>query len=225
MNDMSQPLYIFDLDETLISADSAILWHQFLVKKGIITDPKFLTEDQRLMTHYSAGKLNMPEYLNFAMAPLAHLTKEQVDSLVDECVEKYIMPTVFPQALQLLAQLKQDNITTVLISATVSFIVKKVAKQLGIDHAMGIDMLVENGCYSATILGVASYREGKVTRLESWLAEQTEIFTDTYFYTDSINDLPLCKFSQYPHVVNPCPQLACHAQQQSWPQLAWSPLT
>jgi len=222
---MSQPLYIFDLDETLINADSSMIWHRFLVEKNIVTDSNFLAEDRRLMSLYSAGKLDMPTYLNFSMTPLTKLTKEQVDSLVDECVEKYIMPTVFPQAQQLLAQLKQDNITTVLISATVSFIVKKVANKLGIEHAMGVDMLVESGCYSANILGVASYREGKVTRLESWLAEQTEIFTDTYFYTDSINDLPLCLFSQYPHVVNPCPQLARYAQTENWPQLAWSPLT
>lgn len=221
---MSQPLYIFDLDETLIGADSAMLWHQFLVTKGVITDPAFLAEDQRLMALYSAGELDMPTYLDFAMAPLVKLTKDQVDSLVDECVEKYIMPTVFPQAQQLLAQLKQDHITTVLISATVSFIVKKVAKKLGIAHAMGIDMLVENGSYSANILGIASYREGKVIRLESWLAEQTEIYGERYFYTDSINDLPLCLFSQYPHVVNPCPQLARYAQQQNWPQLTWSSL-
>ena len=85
---MSQPLYIFDLDETLINADSSMLWHRFLVEKRIVTDDNFLAEDKRLMSLYSAGKLNMPEYLNFTMAPLAQLTKEQVDSLVDECVEK-----------------------------------------------------------------------------------------------------------------------------------------
>lgn len=219
---MSQALYIFDLDETLIAADSSVLWHQFLVSKGIITDPTFLAEDQRLMALYSVGKLDMPEYLNFSMAPLAKLSKDQVDNLVDECVEKHIMPTVFPQALQLLSQLKQDKITTVLISATVSFIVKKVASKLGIEHAMGVDMLIENNRYTANILGVASYREGKVTRLQSWLAKQTTIFTDTYFYTDSINDLPLCLFSNYPHVVNPCPQLARYAKNQSWPRLNWS---
>jgi HAD superfamily hydrolase (TIGR01490 family) len=218
---MSQPLYIFDLDETLIGADSSMLWHQFLVEKGIVTDSNFLAEDKRLMGLYAAGDLDMPEYLNFAMAPLAKLTKAQVDNLVDECVEQHIMPTVFPQAQQLLAQLKQDNITTVLISATVSFIVKKVAIKLGIEHAMGIDMQVEDGCYTANILGVASYRDGKVIRLQSWLAEQTEVYSDSYFYTDSINDLPLCLFSHYPHVVNPCPQLADHAQAQNWPQLIW----
>ncbi|QUM78036.1 HAD family hydrolase [Moritella sp. 24] len=218
---MSKPLYIFDLDETLIGADSSVLWHQFLVQKGIITDPTFLAEDARLMALYAAGKLDMPEYLHFSMAPLASLTQAQVDSLVDECVEKCIMPTVFPQATQLLEQLKQDGITRILISATVSFIVKKVAAKLGMEHAMGIDMLVEDDHYSANILGVASYREGKVIRLESWLAEQTEIFTDIYFYTDSINDLPLCLFSQYPHVVNPCPQLTNYAQEKKWPQLSW----
>lgn len=219
---MSIPIYIFDLDETLIGADSSMLWHRFLVAKGIITEPNFLAEDQRLMNLYAAGELDMPEYLHFAMAPLAKLTKEQVDSLVDECVDECIMPTVFPQAQQLLAQLKQDNITTVLISATVSFIVKKVAEKLGIEHAMGIDMLIKDGRYSADILGVASYREGKVIRFESWLAEQTELYSDLYFYTDSINDLPLCLFSHYPHVVNPCPQLARYAQEKNWPQLAWS---
>ena len=86
---------------------------------------------------------------------------------------------------------------------------------------MGIDMQIKGGCYTSNILGIASYRDGKVFRLQSWLAEQTSVYSDSYFYTDSINDLPLCLFSQYPHVVNPCPQLARHAQSQNWPQLIW----
>jgi HAD superfamily hydrolase (TIGR01490 family) len=218
---MKQPLYIFDLDETLIAGDSAMLWHQFLVKKGIITDLFFLAEEQHLMALYAEGKLDMLEYLDFTMAPLQHLAKAQVDELVDECVQTCILPTLYPQARQLLDELKQANITTVLISATVSFIVHKVARQLGIQHAMGIDMQIKNGGYSAEVLGIASYREGKVKRFQAWLAEQNVIYGATYFYTDSINDLPLCEYAQHPRVVNPCPQLQLHATAKGWQQLAW----
>lgn len=218
---MKQPLYIFDLDETLIAGDSAMLWHQFLVKKGIITDLLFLAEDRHLMALYAEGKLDMLEYLDFAMAPLRHLTKVQVDELVDECVQTCILPTLYPQARQLLDELKQANITTLLISATVSFIVHKVARKLGIQHAMGIDMQVKNGGYSAEVVGIATYREGKVKRFQSWLAEQEVAYGTTYFYTDSINDLPLCEYAQHPRVVNPCPQLQLHAEEKGWQQLAW----
>ncbi|MGF1721391.1 HAD-IB family hydrolase [Vibrio kyushuensis] len=219
---MSQPLYVFDMDETLFSADCSVLWNEFLAEEGIATSAGFLEEDKRLMGLYSAGKMDMEDYLTFAMSPLNHIPKEEVDQLVERCISDKIMPYYYPQAQTLLAQLKRDNIDTVIISATVNFIVAAVAKRIGIDAAMGIDLVIEENRYTATIEGIPTYREGKVARLEQWLSQQDKQYDSIHFYTDSINDLPLCERADAAYLVNPCDKLAQLSHRPNWQVLNWA---
>ncbi|MCG6201828.1 HAD family hydrolase [Psychromonas antarctica] len=218
---MKQSLTIFDLDETLIAGDSALIWSEFLVQEGVITDPKFLQEDRRLMNLYALGELDMQAYLSFAMAPIRHLSTVEVDRLAALCVEQQILPRLYPQAQSLLTKLYEEKICTLIISATVSFIVKKVAERLAIKNALGIDLVVEDGCYTSKIKGTATYRSGKVIRLNEWLMLQNRSFSPLEFYTDSINDLPLCLHVDNPIMVNPCRQLIQQAQLYNWPVLSW----
>ncbi len=95
---MSSPLYVFDLDETLIQGDCAMIWNAFLVDKGIATSADFIAEDRRLMALYAQGKMDMEDYLRFSIAPLANLTTSEVEQLVKECVETRIVDKLFPQA-------------------------------------------------------------------------------------------------------------------------------
>lgn len=218
---MPTPLYVFDMDETLINADCAMIWNTFLVEKGIVTDTGFIDEDQRLMGLYAEGKLDMEDYLNFSMAPLAAMPKPDVDALVAECVESHILALQFNHSKTLIAQLKRDNIDMVIISASVTFLVQAVGRRLEIPVALGIDLVESNNCYTSQISGVPSYREGKVTRLNQWLAAQEKDYSEVHFYTDSINDLALCEHADFAYLVNPCPRLRAHANQPNWTVLSW----
>ncbi|UYI48710.1 HAD-IB family hydrolase [Vibrio natriegens] len=218
---MSKPLYVFDMDETLINADCAMIWNAFLVEKGIATEPNFIEEDQRLMKLYAEGKMDMEDYLEFCMAPLSDMPIEQVKMLVAECVDKQILPKQFKQSKTLIEQLSRDGIDMVIISASVTFLVEAVGRRLGIPTSLGIDLIEQKGNYSAAISGIPSYREGKVTRLQQWLEAQPELYSEIHFYTDSINDLPLCQHADYAYLVNPCPRLREHANQPNWTVLSW----
>ncbi|MCG9699940.1 HAD-IB family hydrolase [Vibrio natriegens] len=218
---MSKPLYVFDMDETLINADCAMIWNAFLVEKGIATEPNFIEEDQRLMKLYAEGKMDMEDYLEFCMAPLSDMPIEQVKMLVAECVDKQILPKQFKQSKTLIEQLSRDGIDMVIISASVTFLVEAVGQRLGIPTSLGIDLIEHKGTYSAGISGIPSYREGKVTRLQQWLEAQPELYSEIHFYTDSINDLPLCQHADYAYLVNPCPRLREHANQPNWTVLSW----
>ncbi|GAL20771.1 phosphoserine phosphatase [Vibrio maritimus] len=156
------------------------------------------------------------------MSPLSGVSKETVSLLVEQCIDEKIMPRLFPQAATLIEQLKRDNIQTVIISASVSFLVSAIGKRIGIDEAMGIDLVEEGGCYTARIDGIPTYREGKVARLEQWLIESTTQYSEIHFYTDSINDRPLCEFADYAYLVNPCPLLKALGDKKDWQQLDWS---
>lgn len=129
---MSNPLYVFDMDETLINGDCAMIWNEFLVEKGIAIADNFLAEDKRLMALYAQGKMDMEDYLQFSMAPLANMSIAQVDQLVLECVEQRILPKQFERSQLLIEQLNQQNADMVIISATVSFVVAAVGRRIGI---------------------------------------------------------------------------------------------
>ncbi|WP_399425305.1 HAD family hydrolase [Vibrio campbellii] len=218
---MSKPLYVFDLDETLINADCAMIWNEFMVEKGIATTPNFIEEDKRLMGLYAEGKMDMEDYLTFSMEPLENMPIEQINALVEECVENHILTKQFPQAKTLIEQLSGDEIDMVIISASVTFLVEAVGQRIGIPNALGIDLVVANNRYSAEIDGIPSYREGKVTRLKQWLETQPDNYSEIHFYTDSVNDLPLCEYADYVYLVNPCPRLKEHANRPNWTVLSW----
>ncbi|CCN85996.1 HAD family hydrolase [Vibrio nigripulchritudo] len=218
---MSKPLYVFDMDETLINADCAMIWNEFMVEKGIVTEPDFIEEDQRLMGLYAQGKMDMEDYLAFSMKPLENMPIEDVNALVEECVESHILAKQFPQAKRLIEELSRDGIDMTIISASVTFLVKVVGRRLNIPSALGIDLIEKDNRYTAEIRGIPTYREGKVARLKQWLEAQPETYSDIHFYTDSINDLPLCEYANYTYLVNPCSRLKEHADKPNWSVLSW----
>ncbi|MGF1764982.1 HAD family hydrolase [Aliivibrio kagoshimensis] len=219
---MRNHVYVFDLDETLINGDCAMIWNQFLVNKEVITTPDFLKEDRRLMTLYAQGKLDMAQYLNFAMSPLLTMPIKQIEQLVDECLDNCILPMLFPEAERLITQLKQQQSDTLIVSASVSFIVKKVAQRLGINDALAIDLQCKQGYYLPDIEGIATYREGKVTRLKQWLHLNHKSDAHITFYTDSINDLSMCLHADDVVLINPCSQLKEAANNYpQWTICAW----
>ncbi|OTA15506.1 phosphatase [Xenorhabdus vietnamensis] len=218
---MPKQIAVFDLDETLICGDSSQLWTNYLWEKGIITDPRFIEADQKMMKDYSAGKLNMHDYLTFNLQSLHQAHHEQVDIWLTDFVETKIKPLFYPAAKKQLEIYRQQNIPIIIISATVSFVVKKIAAAFGVQTAMGIDMVMKDGCYTGNIQGTPTFREGKVTRLQQWLAEQNFSPEHIAFYTDSMNDLPMCLFASEVFTVNADQKLQSEAEIRGWNQLNW----
>lgn len=219
---MKPQLYIFDLDHTLISTDSNSIWNQFLVDRGLITDQeKFLQQEQENMVLYAQGKMQANDYIQKTIQPISHLSTTQIDQMAWQCIHQRILPYVYPDARHLINRLQQQRQPILIISATVSFLVEKIAQQLAIPHALGINLKTHNGCYLPEISGIPSYQAGKVTRLQQWLAEHPRLNGEIHFYTDSINDLPLCQYADHTWLVNPCPLLQTHNHQAGWPVLQW----
>jgi len=219
---MSQPLYVFDMDDTLVNGDCAMLWNAFMVEKGIVTDPEFLQKDREMMALYAKGQMDMEDYLAYTLQPITRIPANDIDNLVDEFVTNKILPKVFPEALSLINSLKANNTALVIVSATVTFIVKKVAQRIGINEAIGIDLKMNQHFYSTEVLGIPSYREGKIQRLKNWISQNDISFNDIHFYTDSINDLPLCLYADYTYLINPCEQLKNEAKGHSdWITYHW----
>jgi len=218
---MPQPLYVFDLDNTLISGDSSTLWSRYLVREGFADGAEYLHHEERMMQDYARGEMNLHEYVALTMSPLRDFPVALVDSMVARCVETEIVPRIYPQALALIRELQASNQAMLIISASVSLLVKAIAPVLGIAHAIGVEVKTDNGRYTGVIDGTPSYQQGKITCLENFLVHHPQHRGAVTFYTDSINDLPLCEYANHVFMVNPCPQLAAHGELRRWPQLNW----
>ncbi|GDY24658.1 HAD family hydrolase [Agarivorans sp. Toyoura001] len=214
-------LHIFDLDDTLIAGDSGVLWHQYLVEQGIVTQAGFLAQDAAMMEQYAQGELALEEYIRFSLSPIQSLSCSQIDQLVEDFIQQHIRQIIYPEGQKLIDALLYQQHQVLIISATVSFIVKQVAKQLSVKDFLGVDLKLKNGSYSEHIDGVASFREGKVIRLLEWQENKPQAYQRSYFYSDSINDRALLEHVDKAYVVNPCPKLKRLAMEKSWSMLSW----
>ncbi|HCR58279.1 HAD family hydrolase [Raoultella terrigena] len=218
---MSNALTIFDLDNTLIKGDSSTVWSRFLVREGWISDPDYLAREAMLMADYDRGEMNIADYVALIQAPLIGVPQAEVDGLVARCVREEILPRVYPQAWEVIRTLRARGEQMLVISASVSLLVQAVSDELGIDQALGIDVEMADGGYTGVIAGTPSYQHGKVVRLAQWRLAYPQLVGEVTFYTDSINDLPLCLHADRVRLVNPCPQLAAANEEHRWPVLSW----
>lgn len=214
-------LAIFDLDETLIHGDCASLWAVEMTKLGWADGEAFIAREQELMRLYSTGELAMEDYMAFTLAPLVGRTPEEVAHVVEPFVEDVIEPIFYSDASRALAAHRAAGDRLLVISASAHFLVSAIAERFGIGEVLAIHLELQHGFYSGRTEGVLTYREGKVTRLHAWLAEQNENLAGASFYSDSRNDLPLLQLVDSPFTVNPDPTLRAHAEQAGWPILSW----
>lgn len=221
---MAKSVCFFDLDQTILDGTSISMWCAYIAEKGMVKDPEgFVRRELELEDIYAQGKLNLQEYLDFVIEPISTIPVATLDAMVDGFVEERILPKIYPQAKELFAKLKEQDTVIVLISTTAEVIVNSVGRALGLepDNVIAVRLERINGFYGPKIQGVPSYQEGKVINVEQWFAKHPGYDKNFAFYTDSINDLPLCLAAAEPHAVNPCPLLLDKAQENNWPILWW----
>ncbi|MDX8400269.1 MAG: HAD family hydrolase [Gallionellaceae bacterium] len=212
-------LALFDLDNTLLSGDSDFEWSQFLIDQGVLERELFEAKNQTFYDQYKAGALNIHEFLDFQLKPLSRHSRKVLDAWHEDFMRIKIRPMMGDAARELVAKHRDAGDVCVIITATNSFVTAPIAREFGVPHLIATDPEHVNGEFTGNVAGVPSFREGKITRLESWMSERGwdwSSFTDTVFYSDSLNDLPLLAKVKTPVAVDPDATLLKHAQQHGW---------
>ncbi|WP_305374562.1 HAD family hydrolase [Photobacterium leiognathi] len=213
-------LAIFDLDETLIAADSASLWIAYMVKHNLASE-ELQQQEEAMMKAYAQGKLDMADYMRATLAPMVGKSQQEINTLVSSFIESDILPAIYSDAVARIEWHKKRGDDILIISASAEHLVKPIAKHLGVENTIAINLETINGVYTGQTHGVLSFRQGKIDRLESWLNNQSNQYRSSYGYSDSINDLPLLQHVNKPFAVNPDPALALHAQMNEWTIMDW----
>lgn len=210
-------LAIFDLDHTLLSGDSDHAWGQYLVDRNLVDPADHQRRNDYFYEQYKAGTLDIHEYLSFALKPL---TEHPLTLMLEErtaFLKDRIAPLISQKSRDLIAKHKAAGDTLLIITATNGFVTYPIAELLGIEHIIAPEPELIDGTYTGKIVGIPSFQQGKVTRLNGWLEQQQLDLQGSYFYSDSHNDLPLLEVVDHPVAVDPDDTLKARAEQQGWP--------
>jgi len=208
---------LFDLDNTLIAGDSDFLWGCFLVEQGIVDAALYERENQRFYDQYKVGELDIYEFLDFQLRPLSEHSLDTLQEWRKQYVEEKISPILLPRAQQLIDRHRQQGDTLVVITATNRFITGQIVELYDIPHLLATEPEMLNNQYTGKVTGTPCFQNGKVERLSSWLAENRQSLQDSWFYSDSHNDLPLLSKVTHPVAVDPDEILERHAGDNDWP--------
>ena len=212
-------LALFDLDHTLIPGDSDLLWTKFLVAKKQIKEFNTRLSD-RFFTQYKNGTLNLNEFLDYQLKPLKVIKKSSLLSLREEFVREEIRPIISKKAKRLVESHLEAGHLCALVTATNEFITKPIAEIFGFHKLIATLVEEDNeGEYTSRTYGVASFQEGKVIRVKEWLDSlrfKLHDFEKTFFYSDSVNDIPLLEAVTDPVATNPDDVLLQHAEKRGW---------
>jgi HAD superfamily hydrolase (TIGR01490 family) len=213
-------LAIFDLDNTLLNGDSDHAWGEFLVSQQIVEPDFYRRQNDEFYELYKQGKLDIMEYLAFALAPLTRFTVEELDLLHRQFMQEFVAPMRQRKADELLQKHRERGDFLLIITATNRFVTAPIARALGVDDLLATDPERAGNRYTGRVKGIPCYREGKVQRLREWLEETEHSLDDSYFYSDSINDLPLLEVVTHPFVVDGDERLQAEARQRNWPLMS-----
>jgi HAD superfamily hydrolase (TIGR01490 family) len=213
-------LALFDLDNTLLAGDSDYEWARFLIAKGVVDEKTHSEKNEEFFTQYKAGTLDIYAFLDFQLAPLAKLPRTQLRQWHNEFLASHVRPIITPAARDLVARHTSNGDLMCIVTATNSFVTGPIATEFGIPNLIGTIPAQSNGEFTGRSTGLPSFREGKITRVEAWLESQGlwwNDFEQTWFYSDSLNDLPLLEKVTHPVAVDPDATLEAIANERSWP--------
>jgi HAD superfamily hydrolase (TIGR01490 family) len=216
-------LTLFDLDGTLLRGDSDHAFGEFLVRRGWVDGRAFQARNDAFYADYLAGRLDMDAYVDFATTAWRGRPADELAAALQAFMADVIEPMIAPAALQLVERHRLAGDLIAIVTATNEVVTGPIAPRFGVQHLIATELTRDAaGRVRGTVAGVPSFREGKIERVERWLAglgHKLSDFERTTFYSDSTNDLPLLERVSHPVATNPGPALARVARERSWPVL------
>jgi HAD superfamily hydrolase (TIGR01490 family) len=212
-------LTLFDLDHTLLPIDSDYAWGQFTIEIGWTDPVEFARKNDAFYAQYQAGTLDVHDYVRFAIDAVRRQGATNSIAAHARFMRDVVQKNLKPEALALVAQHQRAGDEVLVVTATNEFVTRPIADVFGVKELIAVQLeRGPDGWFNGEIRGVPSFRGGKVTRMEQWLAARQLGWADvdSTFYSDSINDLPLLEKVRHPIATNPDDRLRALASERGW---------
>lgn len=213
-------LALFDLDHTLLNTDSDHSWGEFLVNEGLVDTVHHRAMNDKFYEDYKKGQLDPYAYNEFVFQFLTQHDHDYLTELHQLFMQKVIRPQMRPEGFKAIQRHKDAGHEIVGITATSDFITAPIFREFGITEIIATNAEVVDGKYTGKVTNIACYQQGKLTRLEQWLAGRD--VTESWAYSDSINDRFLLEHADHAIAVNPDDRLEALAKEQGWEIQDWS---
>lgn len=213
-------LALFDLDHTLLNTDSDHAWGEFLIQEGLVDPVHHQKMNDAFYEDYKAGQLDPIAYNEFVFEFLTKHSDDELCVLHQRFMQNVIAPQMRPQGAKAIQAHVSLGHTVVGITATSDFITTPIFNAFGITHVIATRAEYVDGRYTGKVAGVPCYQEGKLTRLEQWLNGQE--VTESWAYSDSMNDRFLLEYATHAIAVNPDDKLKQLALEKHWELADWS---
>ena len=207
-------LVIFDLDNTLLNGDSDRNWGEFLSEKKIVNS-NYLLRSEQFYNNYYQGSLDIDGFLNFCLEPLKNNKMDVLLELREEFIEKKIKPIVLSDALTKVKE-EMENSRVIIATATNDFVTKPIADLFDIEDLIATEFEIADNKFTGQVLGLPCFREGKLKKVTEWINLNGYALTQSRFYSDSFNDLPLLKKVKEAVVVDGDEKLLMEAKKNGW---------
>ncbi len=210
-------LAIFDLDNTLLQGDSDHAWGEFLISQGLVPESEYREKNNQYYADYKRGQLDMLAYQEFVLSPLKVFSADQLKELHTLFMQTVIQPMILPKALKLVNQHRELGHNLMVITATNRFITEPIVKEgFNIDLLLCTEPEIHNDKFTGHIQGIPCYQEGKIDKLREWVNTSKVHLDYTWFYSDSLNDIPLMEYVDEAIAVDADKALQAHAKKQGW---------
>ena len=212
-------LALFDLDYTLLPFDSDYEWGEFTAALGWCEGLEFKRRNAGFFAQYRAGTLDIHEYVRFATQAIRQQGAIKSIAAHARFMREIVQKDIKEPALALVRGHQAAGDEVVIVTATNDFVTRPIAEAFGVQELIAVELERDAQAeFTGEISGIPSFREGKVARVEAWLAVRQLAWRDveTVFYTDSINDLSLLEKVNHPVATNPDSQLRAIATARGW---------
>ncbi len=213
-------LAIFDLDNTLIHGDSDHAWGEFLVQNNLVDGELYRTKNDEFYRQYVEGTLNIHEYLEFSLSVLTQYSYDEITQWRARFYDQVFTKMMQPKASDLLNEHREKGDYLLIITATNLFVTEPAKELLNVDDIIAPTPELVDNQYTGKVTGTPSFQEGKVIRLKEWLEDNNHSLEDSFFYSDSHNDLPLLELVDNPVIVDGDHHLLKAAEQRGWPSIS-----
>jgi HAD superfamily hydrolase (TIGR01490 family) len=212
----------FDMDKTLISENSGSLYMQYRYARGEITGFELL-KGLGAYIQYKIGVLDIRNWTQNMMLQFKGASEAELEVEAREWFEDMVAPTVYPEAAELVRKHQAQDHVVAIVSGATRFVVQPLAQKLGIDHMLYTRLEVEGGLFTGRVIEPICFEEGKIYWLQQFIDEHDIDLAKSWFYTDSITDVPLMDIVGHPVAVNPDPLLYRAAVKRRWPVRFFQP--
>jgi HAD superfamily hydrolase (TIGR01490 family) len=208
----------FDLDKTVLAKSSSLAFAKPFYQGGLIGRADVMRSAYAQFVYLMSGATHdqMEAMRGYLSAMVTDWDVAKVQRIVSETLDSIVEPIIYEEAVALIREHQRLGRDVIIISSSGNEVVEPIGERLGVDLAIGTQMVVQDGRYTGEILFYA-YGQHKAEAMEQLAQERGYDLADSYAYTDSVTDLPMLEVVGHPVATNPEKELEALALERGWP--------